>query len=32
MSLIAAEDDDYHTREKWPHWMHEEVVSGNDKR
>jgi|GEM_PF-617963 len=26
MSLIAAEDDDYHTREKWPHWMHEEVV------
>lgn len=26
MGLIAAEDDDYHTREKWPHWMHEEVV------
>lgn len=26
MALIAAEDDDYHTREKWPHWMHEEVV------
>ncbi|MGO4568758.1 FAD-dependent oxidoreductase [Rhizobium sp. 2YAF20] len=26
MSLIAAEDDDYDTREKWPHWMHEEIV------
>jgi NADPH-dependent 2,4-dienoyl-CoA reductase/sulfur reductase-like enzyme len=35
MSLIAAEDDDYHTREKWPHWMHEEVVPesvAGDKR
>lgn len=36
MSLIAAEDDDYHTREKWPHWMHEEVVpesvAGTTKR
>ncbi|ACI59662.1 FAD-dependent pyridine nucleotide-disulphide oxidoreductase (plasmid) [Rhizobium leguminosarum bv. trifolii WSM2304] len=36
MSLIAAEDDDYHTREKWPHWMHEEVVpesvAGGDTR
>ncbi|MBX5206750.1 FAD-dependent oxidoreductase [Rhizobium sp. NZLR11] len=35
MSLIAAEDDDYHTREKWPHWMHEEVVpegAAGDKR
>ncbi|RFB87053.1 pyridine nucleotide-disulfide oxidoreductase [Rhizobium leguminosarum bv. trifolii] len=35
MSLIAAEDDDYHTREKWPHWMQEEVVAvgvAGDKR
>ncbi|TCM74928.1 FAD-dependent oxidoreductase [Rhizobium sp. BK068] len=36
MALIAAEDDDYHTREKWPHWMHEEVVpesvAGQQKR
>uniref|UniRef100_UPI003F49A034 FAD-dependent oxidoreductase n=1 Tax=Ensifer adhaerens TaxID=106592 RepID=UPI003F49A034 len=36
MSLISAEDDDYHTREKWPHWMHEEVVpesvAGTGKR
>ena len=29
MDLIAAEDDDFHTREKWPHWMHEEVVPEN---
>ncbi|MGO4317894.1 FAD-dependent oxidoreductase [Agrobacterium sp. MCAB5] len=36
MGLIAAEDDDYHTRERWPHWMHEEVVpesvAGQQKR